>query len=401
MSLALAIGLGIGPLWKGLPAQSVPVLAKSAILIEADTGAVLYAKAAEQKRFPASTTKIMTAMLVLEQCRPEEMVIAPQDITKIKESSAHLKPGEKMSVRQTLFAILLRSANDASVAAAIHVDGTVQAFAARMTQKAKELGCLGTNFTSPNGLHDPNHFTTAEDLAIISRAAMKNPAFRQIVATAKHELTRSVNQRDRALVSRNKLLGVVEGLDGIKTGYTKPAGHCFVGSAVRNGMRLISVVLSSEDWEGDTQALLDWGYENTGWKELCTEGKSLGKEEIPGLGVYTELIPAETVRFPTNTLAPVDLQMEWKKDLKLPLEPGTEVATIQYSYRRGDDESVAWHKTVSLKTAERLEPPPTGFTMAGFAALGLALFGGYAMVRHRRNHQNAELLQQAGPRTTP
>ncbi len=237
------------------------IQAVSALLMEARTGAILYAK---NPRLPlpiASLTKVMTAVLILESNRLKEIVTAPPGIDQIPASSLFLKPGEKISLEDLLWAILLRSANDACVAAAVHLGGSVEGFVAKMNRRAKDLGCQRTHFVTPNGLHDPNHYSTAEDLARIVQYAISFPEFNRIVATKAFSLSRPMFPEDQVVVNRNRLLWRMEGADGIKTGYTRQAGHCLIASATHKDCRLIAILLHSPRvWE-EAEELLNWGFQ--------------------------------------------------------------------------------------------------------------------------------------------
>lgn len=248
--------------WEGASLEEVPpIQAESALLMEAHTGAILYAKNPQLPLPIASLTKVMTAILILESRRLKEIVTAPPGIDQIPASSLFLKPGEKISLEDLLWAILLRSANDACVASAVHLEGSVENFVAKMNRRAKGLGCQKTHFVTPNGLHDPNHYSTAEDLARIVRYAISFPEFNRIVATKVFSLSRPMSPEDRVVVNRNRLLWRMEGADGIKTGYTRQAGHCLIASATRKGRRLIAILLHSPRvWE-EVEELLNWGFQ--------------------------------------------------------------------------------------------------------------------------------------------
>ncbi|MBV6457677.1 MAG: hypothetical protein HONBIEJF_00794 [Fimbriimonadaceae bacterium] len=292
------------------------ISAKSAVLMDADSGKVLWGRNIHQPRFPASTTKILTAILLIERCRMDEAITAPEDIETIGEASIHLKPKEQVSAGDMLKAIMLRSANDACCAVANHISGSVEEFAKLMNDRAKELGCLNTHFTNPNGLNDPNHQTTAFDLAMMARHAMTDPTFREVAKLRKTKIARSINQADRWLISKNKLLKTDKTVEGVKTGYTNPAGRCFVGSATRNGFRLLTVVLKSEDWIVDTNALLDYGFKTFTLKPseglakpIEIKGGTIGKLDLTAATPATVVKPNETLqwvaRIPNHVSAPV------------------------------------------------------------------------------------------------
>src|SRR5947209_8040193 len=238
------------------------VSASSAIVMDAQSGKVLWSKDPNTPRFPASTTKIMTAMLLIERCLPTDVITAPPGVDKVEGASLHLVPGEQLTAQEMLYGILLRSANDGCVAVAYHISGSVPAFVQLMNQRARELGCKNTHFDNPNGLNDDEHTISAMDLAIIARAAMQYPAFREAAGSRKHTLQRTVNTQDRFLTNHNKYLEMDSTADGIKTGWTRPAGHCYVGSATRNGYRVITVLLHSADWKQDHPKMLDWAFAN-------------------------------------------------------------------------------------------------------------------------------------------
>jgi len=260
---------------------ALDVSAKSAVIMDERTGKLLWSREPDTPRYPASTTKILTALLLLERARPEAWVTAPKDIEKVREASMHLRPGERIRVRDLVKAILLRSANDGSHAAAVHLAKSDQNFASIMNQRSLEIGAANSNFTNPHGLHNPNHYSTARNLALIAREAMRNPEFRDIVRVRKVKIERSINQEDLWMVSKNKWLTLDATADGIKTGYTKPAGKCFIGSATRSGYRLITVVLNSEDWMKDHGQLLQWGFKAYQHWSLPS-GKTLAAFELEG-----------------------------------------------------------------------------------------------------------------------
>lgn len=263
-------------------AHALEVSAKSAIVIDAGSGKILWSKDADALRYPASTTKIMTAMLLLEHCKPDDVIVAPDDVTKVKESSMHLRPGERILARDMLYALLLRSANDGCYAVAKHISGSVAAFSDLMNQRAKELGCTHTHFDNPNGLNDPLHYTTAHDLALMAREAMKNPLFCEAVRTYKYEIQRSSDSRDLLMVNHDKYLLKDPSADGVKTGWTIPAGHCFVGSCTRNGFHVITVVMKSEHWQLDHQKLIHFAYDRFAVRDREPAGKPVA--EVPVVG---------------------------------------------------------------------------------------------------------------------
>jgi D-alanyl-D-alanine carboxypeptidase (penicillin-binding protein 5/6) len=236
------------------------ITAESAVLMDAVTGKVLFEKRCRVRRPPASTTKIMTAILALEHGNPDDLVCASEHACSTPFASLHLRPGEQIHLRDLLYGMLLRSGNDAAVCVAEHIGGSEEEFVRMMNRKAKEIGAKDTHFVNPHGLHHPAHYSTAYDLALIARYAIRYPMFRQIVQTKTTRIERSINKQDVYLKNTARFLWRFDGADGIKTGYTRQAGHCFVGSATRDGWKLIAVVLKSQNAGEDTAKLLDYGF---------------------------------------------------------------------------------------------------------------------------------------------
>lgn len=239
-----------------------PVIsAEGAILVNVESGEVIYEKNANLKLYPASTTKIMTALVALEILDEigadlKSRTTVPAEAAGIEGSSAYLKAGEKVSMEELMYAMMLRSGNDAAAAVAICCGGTEEEFIRRMNLKAEELGCTSTHFVNPSGLSDPNHYTTARDLALISRAAMEREDFRKIVASSSWQSEES----GRAYVNKNKTLANYEGATGIKIGYTRASGRTLVASAMRDEKELIAVVLNDSNWFDDAYKMMDYGF---------------------------------------------------------------------------------------------------------------------------------------------
>ena len=248
--------------------------AESAILLDAQTGRVLYEKQADKQSLIASTTKIMTALVVCEQTNVLDRVRIPQEAVGIEGSSMYLKAGEIMTVQELLYGLMLHSGNDAAVALAIYCGGTVEGFAELMNDKAHRLGMEDTHFVNPNGLDAPGHYSTARDMAKLAAYAMENPIFAQTVST------KTVKAADRTLTNHNKLLWSLEGAEGVKTGYTKAAGRILVSSCSRDGRRLIAVTMNDRnDWQDHTK-LMESGFADFSVRRLVTAGECLGTVEI-------------------------------------------------------------------------------------------------------------------------
>ena len=235
--------------------------AKSAVLLDADSGAVLYEQNARERMGMASTTKIMTALTVVRLTDTDRVVSIPAEAVGTEGSSVYLCAGEKLTVEQLLYALLLSSANDAAVALAIVCAGSVDAFAEHMNAYARELGLVDTNFVNPHGLYDDDHYTTAYDLALISREALRVDLLADVFATYKKQIPFDGEDGKRLLVNHNKLLNTYDGAIGMKTGFTKKTGRCLVSAARRDGLTLIAVTLSAPDDWRDHTAMLDYGFE--------------------------------------------------------------------------------------------------------------------------------------------
>jgi len=263
------------------------ITAKSAIVIDAATGKVLYSKNAEERRYPASTTKIMSLIVALEHGNLDDLITASANAASTEGSSLWLTQGESLKMLDLLYGIMLISGNDATVAVAEHISGSVDKFAKLMTEKAHAIGAKDTNFTNSSGLPDPNHFTTAHDLARITAYGYKNPLFTQIVSTEHKVLPPTVKGDTRDLYNENKMLWFYEGGNGVKTGYTDAAGRCLVSGAKRNNIQLIAVVLDSETMWDDSKALLDFAFAQLKPETVFDQGDILktmrvanGKSEV-------------------------------------------------------------------------------------------------------------------------
>jgi D-alanyl-D-alanine carboxypeptidase (penicillin-binding protein 5/6) len=243
-------------------AGEIPLYALGAIVIDGLTGQTLYEKNADTPQYPASTTKIMTALLVIEAGDLDHEVECTLEDSKIGESSLELLPGQHYTRRQMLYGLMLKSANDVAYALGRDNAGTAEAFAEKMTQRARELGATSTNFKNPNGLHHPEHYTTPRDLAFIARAAMQQPLFRKIVSTRDYDWLADTGTRP--LHNHNRLLERFPGCTGVKTGYTIPAQQVLVSAALRGNREVIAVVMHTNKpgiWD-DSMLLLSYGLDH-------------------------------------------------------------------------------------------------------------------------------------------
>jgi len=321
------------------------VSAQKAILLDAQTGRVLYEKDADSRSLIASTTKIMTALVVCEHCNVLDRMKIPKEAVGIEGSSMYLKEGEVLSLQELLYGLMLHSGNDAAVALAIYCAGTVEGFAGMMNDKARQLGLTGTHFENPNGLDSPGHYSTARDLAVLTAYAMKNPIFYQTVST------KSVRVGNRSLSNHNKLLWRVEGADGVKTGYTKKAGRILVSSATREGRRLICVTINDgNDW-ADHAALLEKGFAGYTVRSVLCSGECVGYAAIfGGEEARVPLIATEDFSFPLAADEKVEIVLSGPGFAYAPVVKGKEAG---FAYVCIGGETVGKVKLVYGQTVER------------------------------------------------
>lgn len=243
-------------------ADSEPqISAKSAVLINADNGQILFAKDENTKRPMASTTKIMTALLTLEAAAINNKIVTITDqMVRVEGSSMGLRPGDRLSLKGLAAGMLVVSGNDAANSAAIAISGSTKAFADLMNKRAAELQLTSTHFVTPSGLDDDEHYTSAKDLANLAAAAMKNPDFAEIAGNRLMNVDYVTPDQTRRFTNHNKLLSLYQGCTGVKTGFTKKSGRCLVSAAQRNGVNLIAVTLNAPDDWNDHEQMLDYGF---------------------------------------------------------------------------------------------------------------------------------------------
>lgn len=301
-----------------MPAGAVETSATAAILIDADSGRVLYEKQADRQMLIASTTKIMTALVALEQSTPAELVTVSGYAAGTEGSSMYLKAGEQLTLETLLYGLLLCSGNDAAVAVAEHIAGSETAFAKLMNEKAAELGMTNSSFANPNGLDHEKHYSTARDMAKLACAALKNPTLMRIAST------KSVRIGGRTMNNHNKLLSMQSGCLGLKTGYTRAAGRTLVSCMEKNGQRLIAVTLQDgNDW-ADHQTLYAYGYDTYPACRGAVPGEVLQYAAVSGgLQATVPLVSVGSFSWPVAETEVLEMNIELDAPLTAPLRAGT------------------------------------------------------------------------------
>ena len=320
------------------------VRASAAILIESQSGAVLFSKNPEVRRAPASTTKMMTAIVALEKGNLAKIVKVSRRAAYTRGSSIWLKPGDRLSLKELMEGMMLRSGNDGSIAVAEGVSGNVKEFVDLMNIKAKEIGALNTNFQNPHGLRAPSHYTTTLDLALIARYGLENPGFAKLVKKKTAILKWIDNQKQVEIKNTNRLLWYLQGADGVKTGTTNEAGHCLVASATRDGKQLIAVVLNSTDRWGDCARMLEYGFEEFKIITVARENHPVCKIPVKyGTNSEIALYPRRklvvVIKNGTEEQVQTHIQIH-RQPLSAPLGSGQKLGKIAYSYRGQIVESV-------------------------------------------------------------
>ncbi|WP_338826520.1 D-alanyl-D-alanine carboxypeptidase family protein [Neomoorella thermoacetica] len=318
-------------------AAAPDIQAESYVLMDFRTGQVLMAKNPHERRPQASTTKITTAILALERGNLNDQVIASKNAAETPESSIYLQEGETLTLEELLYALLLRSANDAAVAIAEHIGGSVENFARMMNAKVQEIGARDTHYVNPHGLTAPDHYSSAYDLALIGRYAMMNPKFREIVSTRRRIIPWAGKPWPRLLINENRLLWgyyAYPGADGVKNGYTTPAGQVLVASATRDNWRLIAVVMKSPNMYRETSAILDYGFNNFHQVKLMPAGQQVALAGVRG-GIAAN-IPAVTaddvlVVEPKNETWTWQQRVELNPDLNAPVKKGDRIGRIIFT----------------------------------------------------------------------
>ena len=333
-----------------LPVRVNAISAGSAVLMDAKTGRILYVNDPHNRLLIASTTKIMTALIVCEQCNVLDRMRIPKEAVGIEGSSMYLREGEVVTVQELLYGLMLHSGNDAAVALAIYCGGTVEGFVELMNDKARTLGLSNTHFANPNGLDHPEHYSSAHDLAALAAYAMENPIFSKTVST------KTLTLGQRSMKNHNKLLWTVEGADGVKTGFTRAAGRVLVSSAVREGRRLIAVTIRDpNDWQ-DHKALLDQGFRNYQLKQLVSSGQQLGERfVINGTEDSVAVFATADFYYPVMADEQISVILSAPGFAYAPVSAGAEAG---FAYVCIDDKAVgkvpiAYGQTIELKPIQK------------------------------------------------
>lgn len=324
---------------------------KSSILIDSTTGQILYEHNAYEKLYPASTTKLMTAILTLENCQLTDIVTVDKDALKgipATYTTAALQPGEQLSVDQLLHVLLIPSANDAANVLAYHIAGSIDNFAIMMNAKAKEIGCQNTNFMNPSGIHNDNHYSTAYDMALIGKYANTFDTVKDIATQTQYSLPNLPDGKERKFKTTNTLITpnnkyYYEYATGLKTGYTEKAKSCIVAKAKKGDTELICAVLYGDKTEDkknerelDCHTLFDYGFNNYTETTICEKEQTLDKSnlnDIPTTYQSTDIVYGEDLNLLVNKeeTSNITNNVSWKTDLNYPISKDSVIGTITYT----------------------------------------------------------------------
>lgn len=345
-------------------AQELSVSAASAVVIEAQTGKILYQKNAQEERPMASTTKIMTALLALEQEGLDEGFSVDENAIQVEGTSMGLKAGDTVTLRSLACGMLMASGNDAANCAAVRLAGDIPSFAQMMNERAKEIGMEHTNFVTPSGLDADGHYSTAYDMALLAREAIQNPDFLEICSQQKITTEYGNPPYKRTLSNHNRLLSMYEGTIGVKTGFTKKAGRCLVSAATRDGVTLICVTLKAPDDWNDHCTLYDYGFSKVRMEQRTDVFSSAVLPVAGGEKQEVVLGPAEEMLFPAIEGETYELTYELRvpKFLYAPVQKGDIIGIVAY-YADGKEMAeydVAVTEDCGIATAES-KPEHQGF----------------------------------------
>lgn len=335
MKKVVCFGLLLFLLVFSINARAINTSAKAAVVINADTGEVIYSQNAEEKLPMASTTKIMTALLLCEKGDMEKAITVTDQMVRVEGTSMGLLAGDKVTHKALLYGMLLASGNDAANVTAYALGGTIDGFVKMMNDKAVELGLLNTHFETPSGLDGDEHYTTALDLANLARVCMENELFYEAASSKSATLEYGNPPYRRTLTNHNKLLKTFEGAVGVKTGFTKKSGRCLVSCAERDGKRVIAVTLKDpNDWADHTE-LLNFGLEQVKTAQIIPE---TGEYSIPVISSGGESLKVKIENFSVNTLDTngFSYKINLPEFLYAPIKKGETVGSVTY-YKNGEE----------------------------------------------------------------
>ena len=354
------------------PVPKVPAISSTAvILIDADSGRVIYEKNADKRMYPASTTKILTCILALEKSKLADQVTVGDINSEMPHDAVHMSliQGEQLTLEQLLYGLMLRSANDAAVVVAEHVSGTVPAFAAEMNKKAKELGANSSNFVTPNGLFNKNHYTTARDMSLIAKYAMKNEKFRDIVSTIRYTIPATNKRPLRDYIANGNQLIWKGGkykyqyATGIKTGYVPESGNCLVSSAKKNDTELIAVIFKANGkvMYADALKLFNYGFSNFTKKNVLTKGQIVTTASIEKTGQRFNLIAEKDISLllKTGEEQQIKTTIAVNPNLKTPIKKGAiyGTVTIQFNGQLIDKVNLLANEDIAKKILPTVKIP--------------------------------------------
>ncbi len=335
--------------------------ARAAVIMDVNSGRILYSKNMNEKLAMASTTKIMTTLVAIESGRLEEKVTVSKKASHTEGSSIYLHEGERHTVHDLIYAIMLRSGNDAAVAVAEHIGGSVEGFADLMNRKAQEIGATNTQFANPHGLDAAGHYTTARDLALIAAHALRNSIFADVVSSKKKTIEGPPNENwDRVMINKNKMLWQFDGGDGVKTGFTKKAGRCLVSSATRDGMQLVCVVLNCGPMWNESSALLEYGFKNYSIQKVVDKNNFIKVVEVKdGKEKFVAVKPTEdfSMALGAGEKENVKLAVKSQRTAQAPLNRGDEAGRLEVYL---ENKLIS---TIKLEYAESVESSSPFFYM--------------------------------------
>lgn len=401
-------------------ADDLNLSGESAILIDGDTGQILFGKNPNMELYPASTTKIMTGILAIELGHMDDTVTIDDEIVQLTDGShIALEPGERLNFEDLLYALLIQSANDAALAIAKHISGDIDKFVDLMNEKARELGALNTNFVNPNGLTHEDHITTAYDLSLMAKYAMENPKFRDIVANYHYEIpetnkkdeTRYLNSNNRLLYSSRKIdvdgesIPIkYEGATGIKTGYTVAAQNCLVASATRGDRNLIAVVLKANGREvfSDIHQLFNYGFDNYKKVNIATRGQVVDNIQVSD-GISSTVEGAiEKDLFacvPKGGTDNIERVISLKESIEAPIKKGQALGTVAYYL---EDQLLAESNIISTLNIEKnmtskiTDKMPSKWYGLGILLIGIVLIRLHILKMRRKRRRRRSIYRMDG-----